>query len=256
MPFRDALSSLLLSGGMLGLPAVTSKPPVDAGMLGLIILLYFIFVLFIYLMSGVIWMGVFRKAGYPAWVGFVPLYNTWVIVKIGGRPESNFWLMFIPYAGLYWMVLSVNSMVKSFGKESSYTAGVILLPWIFVSMLSFGKAQYLGPSYVDPYPGYPGANGQQPMAQLQSYPQQAPQPGGYAQSDAQPAPPQGYYAPATPQSAEPQATAPQPPAAPQPFGQQAQQAQQPYGQQTQGPYGWQQPYEQQPNNQQLGGHGY
>jgi hypothetical protein len=95
----------------------------------------------------------------------------------GGRPESNFWLQFIPYAGLYWAILSLNNVSRSFGKDADYAVGLFFLPWVFASMLSYGQARYWGPSYVDPsfaYRGYP-----QPGHYQQPYGQQYPQPGGY-----------------------------------------------------------------------------
>jgi hypothetical protein len=35
---------------------------------------------------GLIYMGLFRKAGRPVWAAFVPVYNSYVILKIVGRP--------------------------------------------------------------------------------------------------------------------------------------------------------------------------
>lgn len=173
----------------------------------LILLIELLVFAVLYVGTAIAWMGVFKKAGYPGWIGFVPFYNSWVLVKIGGRPESNFWLQLIPYAGIYWTVLMLNNVSKSFGKDSGYTVGLVFIPWVFASMLSFGQARYLGPSYVNPQLAYG------------DYPQQYAQPQQYGQ-------PQGYYT--------------QDPAAQQqPYGQQAPG---PYGQQQ--PYG--QRYPQQP----------
>jgi hypothetical protein len=99
---------------------------------------------------GVMWAGVFRKAGYAKWKAFVPFYSNWILVRIAGRPESHFWLQLIPYAGLYWSICTLNDVAKSFGKDSAYTVGLVFLPIVFASMLSYGEAQYRGPSYLSP----------------------------------------------------------------------------------------------------------
>ncbi|MDJ0354938.1 DUF5684 domain-containing protein [Paenarthrobacter sp. PH39-S1] len=136
------------------------------GVLLLVLMLELVVFLVFYAAYGIAWLGVFRKAGYPGWAGFVPFYNTWVLAKIGGRRESDFWLTLIPYAGIYWQVLILNNVSKSFGKDSAFTVGLVFLPWVFAGILSFGDARYLGPSYRDPqmlaYGGYPQPYGQNP----------------------------------------------------------------------------------------------
>ena len=39
------------------------------------------------------------------------------------------------YAGLYWAILSLNNVSRSFGKDAGYTVGLFFLPWVFASML-------------------------------------------------------------------------------------------------------------------------
>jgi len=103
-----------------------------------------------FVLAGVMWAGVFRKAGYATWKAFVPFYNSWLLVKIAGRPESHFWFQLIPYAGLYWSICTLNDVAKSFGKDSAYTVGLVFLPIVFASMLSYGEVRYRGPSYLSP----------------------------------------------------------------------------------------------------------
>ncbi|MHA7175109.1 DUF5684 domain-containing protein [Arthrobacter sp. Sr24] len=80
----------------------------------------------------------------------MPFYNTWIIVKMVGRPESHFWFLFIPYINIYMMIVIMNDMSKSFGKETGFTVGLIFLPVVFAAILSYGDAQYRGPSYLSP----------------------------------------------------------------------------------------------------------
>ena len=87
---------------------------------------------------------VFSKAGKPGWAAFVPIYNIVVILEIVGRPISWIFLFFIcsPVVGV---ILAID-LAKSFGKDNSFAAGLILLSPIFLLILGFGSAQYQGPA--------------------------------------------------------------------------------------------------------------
>ncbi|MGA7204955.1 MAG: DUF5684 domain-containing protein [Specibacter sp.] len=126
----------------------TTDPAYTAGLVFGILLVYLLMFVVAFAVTGVMWAGVFNKAGYARWKAYVPFYNSWILVKIAGRPESHFWLQFIPYAGIYWGVCTLNDVAKSFGKDSAYTVGLFFVPIVFASMLSYGDAQYRGPSYL------------------------------------------------------------------------------------------------------------
>lgn len=89
----------------------------------------------------------FVKAGQPGWAAIVPIYNTYVMTQIVGRPILWFILTFIPCVNFVAMVLIMIDLAKSFGKSTGYAIGMVLLPFIFIPMLGFGDAQYSGPSF-------------------------------------------------------------------------------------------------------------
>lgn len=89
----------------------------------------------------------FVKAGQPGWAAIVPIYNTYVMTQIVGRPILWFILTFIPCVNFVAMVLIMIDLAKSFGKSTGYAIGMILLPFVFIPMLGFGDAQYSGPSF-------------------------------------------------------------------------------------------------------------
>jgi hypothetical protein len=89
----------------------------------------------------------FAKAGQPGWAAIVPIYNTYVMTQIVGRPILWFILTFVPCVNLVAMVLIMIDLAKSFGKSTGYAIGMILLPFIFIPMLGFSDAQYSGPSF-------------------------------------------------------------------------------------------------------------
>lgn len=89
----------------------------------------------------------FVKAGQPGWAAIVPIYNTYVLTQIAGRPILWFILTFVPCVNFVALILIMIDIAKSFGKSTGYAIGMILLPFIFIPMLGFSDAQYGGPSF-------------------------------------------------------------------------------------------------------------
>ena len=86
---------------------------------------------------------VFVKAGKPGWASLVPIYNLIVLLEIVGRPL--WWIaLFLCTGPIGWILVSLD-LAKVFGKEIGFAIGLILLPVIFVPMLGFSDARYVGP---------------------------------------------------------------------------------------------------------------
>jgi len=87
---------------------------------------------------------VFVKAGRPGWAVLIPIYNTYVFLKIAGKP--GWWLIwfFIPILNLIFGIIAALAFAQRFGKGVGFAVGLILLPIIFVPILAFGEAQYVG----------------------------------------------------------------------------------------------------------------
>ncbi len=101
----------------------------------------------------VIWvitiMGVWKvytKAGKPGWAAIIPIYNIIVLIEIVGKPIWWFLLFFIPCVNFVFFIWTYNLLSKSFGKSEGFTVGLVLLNPIFMCILGFGDAVYLGPS--------------------------------------------------------------------------------------------------------------
>lgn len=91
----------------------------------------------------------FEKAGQPGWASIIPIYNFYVIFKIGGKP--GWWLVFMLLGPLFliWYIWGLNMVSKSFGKDEGFTVGLALLGIVFWPILGFGDSRYIGP-YGDP----------------------------------------------------------------------------------------------------------
>lgn len=84
---------------------------------------------------------IFTKAGEDGWKCLIPIYSTIVLLKIVGRP---WWWLFL-FILIIPIFIVVNDLSKSFGKGIGYTIGLIFLWIIFIPMLAFGDAKYVGP---------------------------------------------------------------------------------------------------------------
>ena len=113
----------------------------SGGSLAILSLLWLaIFVIYIVAM----WK-VFVKMGQPGWYGIIPIFNFCVIAKLAGKDWWWGLLIIVPCIGWIFGIILYNELSKLFGKSVVYTIGLIFLPFIFMTMLGFGSAQYQGP---------------------------------------------------------------------------------------------------------------
>jgi hypothetical protein len=101
---------------------------------------------------------IFVKAGKPGWAAIIPIYNLIVLIEIVGKPTIWILWLLIPCVNIVFAVWLYNLLSKSFGKTEGYTVGMILLPFVFIPMLGFGDAKYLGPSAAEAQAGFAGGN--------------------------------------------------------------------------------------------------
>jgi hypothetical protein len=88
----------------------------------------------------------FEKAGEAGWKSIIPIYNMYVMLKIVGRPGWWVILLFIPFVSfIVWIFLAID-LARSFGKGGGFAIGLILLTPLFVIILGWGGASYVGPA--------------------------------------------------------------------------------------------------------------
>ena len=98
---------------------------------------------------------IFVKAGQPGWASIIPIYNLYVWCKIVGRPGWWIILMLIPFVNIIVGIVLCIDMAKSFGKGAGFGIGLAFLGIIFLPILAFGSAQYLGAAAVEVAQGTP-----------------------------------------------------------------------------------------------------
>lgn len=87
---------------------------------------------------------VFAKAGEPAWGAIVPIYNTYLLIKIGGNPWWYLLLLLIPLVNVLVLAKVSIDVASAFGKGIGYGLGLWLLQPVFYPLLGFGDATYRG----------------------------------------------------------------------------------------------------------------
>ncbi|HNR03189.1 MAG TPA: DUF5684 domain-containing protein [Anaerolineaceae bacterium] len=88
---------------------------------------------------------IFVKAGKPGWAAIVPIYNVLVELEIVGRPWWWLLLLLVPVVNIVIGVIVLLDLAKVFGKSTGFGIGLIFLSFIFIPILAFGDARYLGP---------------------------------------------------------------------------------------------------------------
>lgn len=109
------------------------------GLIGLVLMLAFV----VFMIASV-WK-VFTKAGQPGWTAIIPIYNTFVLLRIIGKPWWWFIGLLIPLVNFVVAILLCVELAKVFGKGIGFAIGLILLPFIFFPILAFGSATYTRP---------------------------------------------------------------------------------------------------------------
>lgn len=105
----------------------------------IILFLFYIGVIVVLLASQ--WK-IFSKAGKPGWACLIPIYSTIVLLEIIKKPVWWIFMFLIPLVNIYFLIVAMNELSKSFGKSTGFTVGLLLLPFIFYPILGFGSAEY------------------------------------------------------------------------------------------------------------------
>lgn len=98
-----------------------------------------------YIISVIALWKVFNKAGEHGWWAFVPIVNAYKICKIADGNGFKCILYLIPIVNVIYYIIVNFRIAKSFGKGILFGLGLIFLNVLFVYILGFGSAEYIGP---------------------------------------------------------------------------------------------------------------
>ena len=85
---------------------------------------------------------IYNKCNEEGWTAFVPILNTYTLLKIA---EFRWWfliLFFIPGINLIISLFVLFILCDKFGKGVPFLIGIIFFPYIFLPILAFGNSKY------------------------------------------------------------------------------------------------------------------
>lgn len=116
--------------------------------LGNMAIQYFGFMTIFYILLVIAMWKVFTKAGKPGWASIIPVYNVVVMFQIIGLNPWLLLLYLIPIVNfvvaIVFSIMQASRLSKAFGKGTGFAFGLFFLNPIFLLILGFGDAKYIG----------------------------------------------------------------------------------------------------------------
>ena len=85
---------------------------------------------------------VFTKAKRPGWAALIPIYNTYILLKIVNKPWWWLLLMLIPIVNFIVLIIVMHRLSKVFGFGVGMTLLLLFFPYIGFPVLGFGSSTY------------------------------------------------------------------------------------------------------------------
>lgn len=120
-----------------------------------------VIVVAIYVVNGFAFMALYRKVGVKPWIAWVPYYNTWTWLQLGGQPG---WLALLGLVGAS-LVSTVFAAIGAartqiaFRRETAFVLLAIFFPYIWAFILGSRTSVYepwriVAAGYPPPLVGY------------------------------------------------------------------------------------------------------
>jgi hypothetical protein len=112
---------------------------------GFIFLFAAIFAVLTYVLISIPLAVIFAKAGLPKWKAWVPFYNYYVWLQLGG--QNGWWILasLVPvgaYVTLVFLYIAMYRQGIAYGKDGAFVVLAIFLPVIWLFMIAYGKSPY------------------------------------------------------------------------------------------------------------------
>ena len=108
-----------------------------------VILFTLIFTVIAYVVGALLIGRIFKKADIKPWIAWVPIYNNYKLLEIGG--QSGFWaiLAVIPVVNIVsavFMYIAMYNVSLKLGKDGSFVLWAIFLPIVWLIWLAVDKS--------------------------------------------------------------------------------------------------------------------
>ncbi len=105
------------------------------------LMLFFVF-LIVYLAVKISLGVLFKRAKTEVWKAYVPVYTTFVLVKLLKMPRKTFYMSLIPFVGLYYLYLITRELLKGFRQNPKDAIWYVIFPMYNFPKLAFKKPNF------------------------------------------------------------------------------------------------------------------
>jgi hypothetical protein len=126
----------------------TATDVVAAGAIMSLILFALVLSVAFYVINAILLGRIFNKAGVPGWKAWVPVYNGWTLLELGG--QQGFWavLALIPVVNIVaavFMYIAMYNIGLKLGKEGAFVLLAIFLPIVWLVWLAVDSSTWEKP---------------------------------------------------------------------------------------------------------------
>lgn len=119
--------------------SVDGDPTTSAAVAALMFIVLLAFTIAAYVIGALLLGRIFKKAGVPSWIAWVPFYNNWKLLEIGG--QQGFWavLAIIPFVSIVsavFMYIAMYNIGLKLGKTAAFVLLAIFLPIVWLIWLA------------------------------------------------------------------------------------------------------------------------
>lgn len=123
----------------------TDGTAVSAGLVASVFFAFFIIFLAVYALHAYLLSRIFKKAGLSRGIAWIPFYNTWKLLELGGQP--GFWAVLgiitpLNIVTSIFVYISMYHISLRFGKTGSWVILAIFFPTIWMAILAFDNSKW------------------------------------------------------------------------------------------------------------------
>jgi hypothetical protein len=142
---------------MYGTDTTTMSNEAAAGIAAGTVLFALFFTVIVYVVMALALSQIFKKAGVEGWKAWVPFYNNWILLELGG--QKGYWsvLALVPLVNIVaavFMFIAMYHVGLKLGKSGAFVLLAIFLPFVWFIWLAVDKSTWQGtvPVAVTPQP--------------------------------------------------------------------------------------------------------
>lgn len=104
--------------------------------------LLFLVFLIVYIAVKISLGVLFKRAKQESWKAYVPVYTTYVLVKLLNIPTKTFYMSLIPFVGLYYLYLITKELLIDFRQNPKEAIWYVIFPMYNFPKLAFKKPKF------------------------------------------------------------------------------------------------------------------